>query len=57
METEPSAGESQQRDADLVTLEGLEAEFTDLEAELTRVEQSRGPSPDAAAGEGPNEQP
>jgi hypothetical protein len=31
-----------ERDPDLVALEGLEAEFTELEAELTRVEQARG---------------
>ncbi len=29
------------RDPDLVALEGLEAEFTDLESELNRVEESR----------------
>jgi hypothetical protein len=33
------------RDDDLVALEGLEAEFSELEAELTRVEQSRGEGP------------
>jgi hypothetical protein len=35
----------QDRDDDLVALEGLEAEFSDLEAELMRVEQSRGEGP------------
>ena len=34
-----------ERDPDLVALEGLEAEFTELEAELARVEQSRGDGP------------
>lgn len=29
------------RDEDLVALEGLEAEFSDLESELARVEPSR----------------
>lgn len=55
MEREPSA-EAHDRDTDLVALEGLEAEFTDLEAELSRVEESRGPAPSPAAGEGPTEQ-
>lgn len=42
MESErPDEGQPE-RDSDIMALEGLEAEFTDLEAELTRVEQSRG---------------
>lgn len=43
-----SAGTPTERDPDLVALEGLEAEFAELEAELERVERSRGedPSPD-----------
>jgi hypothetical protein len=45
VETErPDAGQ-QDRDDDLTALEGLEAEFSELEAELTRVEQSRGEGP------------
>jgi hypothetical protein len=48
METERSPGADRaqsERDDDLVVLEGLEAEFTDLESELARVEQSRSEGP------------
>jgi hypothetical protein len=52
--------EQHDRDDDLVALEGLEAELTELEAELARVEQSRTPradGPEAASrgDEGPAE--
>jgi len=36
---------SHERDPDLVALEGLEAELAELEAELERVERSRGDAP------------
>ena len=46
METsEPDDTGQGERDEDLVALEGLEAEFSDLESELARVEQSRGEGP------------
>jgi hypothetical protein len=34
-------GAQEERDEDLVVPEGLEAEFSDLESELARIEQSR----------------
>lgn len=37
----PDDGAQGERDEDLVALEGLEAEFSDLESELARIEQSR----------------
>ncbi len=46
METERPA-DQQERDEDLVVLEGLEAEFVDLEGELARVERSRAGGPTA----------
>ena len=49
METDRSVDAPHERDTDVVALEGLEAEFLELEAELTRVEQSRGVGPAEAA--------
>jgi hypothetical protein len=43
VEREPTA--SDERDGDVVALEGLEAEFVDLESELDRVERDRGGDP------------
>jgi len=45
VETERSDAEQHERDHDLVALEGLEAEFVDLEAELARVERARDEGP------------
>lgn len=47
---EPTAPSTADRDRDLVTLGGLEAEFTELEHELERVDR---PGTDPARAEAP----
>ncbi|MCJ7436422.1 MAG: hypothetical protein MUP97_01490 [Acidimicrobiia bacterium] len=46
---EPTAPSTDDRDRDLVTLGGLEAEFTDLEHELERVDRPGAGSAEAEA--------